>query len=90
VVSFQMKSNGATNRSLDPRSGAAANGTSTGPRAGSRVPSSRTHGLAVKRRSALRYATPLSRTATVMFEVAPGLMSHARSMSMPGKFHWSR
>ena len=43
--------------------------------------------VVLKRISALWNATPVSITATVIEEAAPGLMSHARSMSMAGKFH---
>ena len=35
----------------------------------------------------VRNATPLSRTATMISLPACGWMSHARSMSIAGKFH---
>ena len=80
---FQMKSRGATKRSAPPSSGAAAKGTSTWPSGGKGKMA-----WPVRRSVVVRNAAPVSSTATTTFDEAPWLMSHARSMSMAGKFHW--
>ncbi len=94
-----MKSCGATNRVDGPNSVAATKERVNRPSAGYSVPRwfgkpmlpalSTVKACATKATVLLVYATPVSSTATVIDEPAAGWMSHACSIPMTGRFHWS-